>query len=306
MYNQKNKAYFRTMNLIFTGVAWFFIILVSLLPFRVLYIFSDVVRFFMQHVFGYRESVIQNNLRRCFPDKTEKEINALTSQAYKNLTDVMVEGFKAFTMSRRQLVRRHKIINPELLDQLSGTSKSIIATPCHYGNWEWGALAPALQKKDFQFVAFYSQLSNPYLDRRIRRNRSRTGTLLASTRATSRTFDELSDTASVFVMAADQSPSKPDRAIWVDFFGEKTAFLNGPEKHARQRNLPVIFADIQRVKRGFYTLELSVLEGNPQSAAPGAITQAYAHRLEGIIRHIPGNWLWSHKRWKLDRFKPQD
>ena len=129
------------MNLILTGVAWFFIILISILPFRVLYVFSDVVRFFMHHLFGYRKSIIQSNLRRCFPEKTEKEINALTSQAYKNLTDVMVEGFKAFTMSNRQLVQRHKLLNPELLDQLSETSKSFIATPCHYGNWEWGALA---------------------------------------------------------------------------------------------------------------------------------------------------------------------
>ena len=294
------------MNLILTGVAWFFIILVSLLPFRVLHIFSDVVRFFIQRVFGYRKTVIQNNLRRCFPEKSAKEIDTLTTAAYKNLTDVMVEGFKAFTISRRQLVRRHKILNPELLDQLSATSGSFIATPCHYGNWEWGALAPAVQIKKFRFVAFYTPLSNPYLDRRIRRNRSRTGTLLASTRATSRTFEELNGTTSAFIMAADQSPSNPDRAIWVDFFGQKTAFLNGPEKHARQHNLPVVFADIRRVKRGFYTLQLSLLEGNPQSAAPKAITQAYAHRLEEIIRHDPGNWLWSHKRWKLDKFKPEE
>jgi KDO2-lipid IV(A) lauroyltransferase len=293
------------MNLILAGVAWFFIILVSLLPFRILYLFSDAVRFFMHHVFGYRKPVIQNNLRRCFPEKSAKEIDTLTTAAYKNLTDVMVEGFKAFTMSRRQLVRRHKILNPDLLDQLAVATKSFIATPCHYGNWEWGALAPALQKKEFQFVAFYTALSNQYLDRLIRRNRARTGTFLASTRTTSRTFEELSSTPAVFIMAADQSPSKPDRAIWVDFFGQKTAFLNGPEKHAKQRNLPVVFADIQRVKRGTYTLELSLLEGNPQNSAPGAITQAYAHRLEQIIRHDPGNWLWSHKRWKLDRFKPK-
>lgn len=294
------------MNLILTGVAWFFIILVSLLPFRVLYLFSDVVRFFVQHVFGYRKTVIQNNLRRCFPEKSAKEIDTLTTAAYKNLTDVMVEGFKAFTMSRRQLVRRHKILNPELLDQLSETSRSFIATPCHYGNWEWGALAPALQINNYRFVAFYTPLSNPYLDRRIRRNRSRTGTLLTSTHATSHTFDALSDTASVFIMAADQSPSNLERAIWVDFFGQKTAFINGSEKHAKQRNLPVIFADIQRVKRGFYTLELLLLEGGPKNVAPGTITQAYAHRLEEIIRHNPGNWLWSHKRWKLDKFKPEE
>lgn len=237
---------------------------------------------------------------RCFPEKSEKEINQLVGKAYKNLTDVMVEGFKAFTMSDAQLVRRHKILNPEMLEDYKNSGKSFIATPCHYGNWEWGALAPALQLS-YQMVAFYAPLSNPYLDKRVRKNRSRSGTLLASIRETTKTFNALANTEAVFVMVADQSPSKPDRAIWVEFLGQQTAFLNGPEKHAILRDIPVFFVDIQRVKRGFYTLELSFISENPTQTQPGEITAAYAKCLEKVIYTQPENWLWSHKRWKLNK-----
>jgi len=185
------------------------------------------------------------------------------------------------------------------LEPYKNSNKSLIATPCHYGNWEWGALSPALQF-DYKIAAFYTPLSNPYMDKRIRKNRSRTGTILASTRQTSRSFEDLSDSRTIFIMAADQSPSKPNHAIWVDFLGQRTAFLHGIEKHAMQRDLPVVFVDIQRVKRGFYTLELSFITQDPTQTEPGEITTIYARKLEEVILKNPGNWLWSHRRWKLN------
>jgi len=241
-----------------------------------------------------------SNLKRCFPDTGDDEIKRLTSAAYKNLMDVLVEGFKAFTMSDEQIRLRHKVLNPEIFAPYKNSNKNIIAAPCHYGNWEWGALSPALQL-NYQIAAFYTPLSNPYMDKRIRKNRSRTGTILASTRQTTRSFEELTDSRTIFIMAADQSPSKPNHAIWVDFLGQRTAFLHGIEKHARQRDLPVVFVDIQRVKRGFYTLELSFITQNPTHTKPGEITTIYARKLEEVILKNPGNWLWSHKRWKHNK-----
>jgi len=288
------------MNLVLTGIAIFFIFLIGILPFKVLYFFSDIARFFLHRVFGYRTRVIRSNLERCFPEKSKEEIDKLIAKSYKNLTDIMVEGFKAFTMTRKQLAERHKIINSEILDQFKDSSKNIIATPCHYGNWEWGSMAPGLQL-DYQIVGFYTPFSNPYIDKFMRNNRSRTGAKLISTRKTSATFDELTNSRTVFIMAADQSPSKPEKAIWVNFLGQKTAFLDGPERHARLRDIPVIFTDIQRVKRGYYTLELSYISLNPKETEKGEITTNYASRLEKIIRNKPEDWLWSHKRWKLNK-----
>jgi KDO2-lipid IV(A) lauroyltransferase len=288
------------MHIILTGITIFFIFLFGILPFWLLYIFSDFARFVLQRIMGYRKEVMKGNLERCFPDKNEKEINELLTKAYKNLTDVLVEGLKAFTMTKRQLVSRHKIINPEILDPYKSSGKSFIATPCHYGNWEWGSMAPSLQL-DYKIVGFYTKFSNPYIEKFIKGNRSRTGALLAPTNSTTKTFDELNNVEAVYIMAADQSPSKPEKAIWVDFFGQDTAFLDGPERHARSRDIPVIFTDIQRVKRGHYELELSFISENPKETLAGEITTGYAKRLERIIQQKPENWLWSHRRWKLKR-----
>jgi len=63
-------------------------------------------------------------------------------------------------------------------------------------------------------------------------------------------------------------------------------------------NLPVFYIDIQRVKRGFYEVKLSLLSDEPRELSEGEITRKYAQKLEEIIIKKPQDWLWSHRRWK--------
>jgi KDO2-lipid IV(A) lauroyltransferase len=60
----------------------------------------------------------------------------------------------------------------------------------------------------------------------------------------------------------------------------------------------VIFAEIERIKRGYYELKLMMLTENPVETAQGEITRQYATVMEDYIRRHPDNWLWSHRRWK--------
>lgn len=280
-----------------TGVTIFFIYLLWLIPFRALYVLADFVAFVLLHI-GYRKAVVINNLSLCFPEMKEEETKRITKLFYKNLGDVLVEGIKSFTMSSKQIKDRHKMINHEVCDRFFSEGKSIIASPCHYGNWEWGSMSGGLFLQR-PVIAFYTPLSNILMDKYLKKSRIRYGTTLTSIRKTSKSFEINTPKISAFVMAADQSPSNVKNAVWVNFLGRNTAFLHGPEKHARANNIPVFFVDIQRVKRGYYTLELSLISEFHDKLAEGEITKIYANRLEEVIIKKPEDWLWSHKRWKL-------
>ena len=104
-------------------------------------------------------------------------------------------------------------------------------------------------------------------------------------------------------MISDQSPSNLKKARWVKFLNQDTACLHGAEVYAKKYNVPLIFGDVQRIKRGYYTVTLSVFEDNPQNTAEGEITESYMKKLEEIIKAKPENWLWSHKRWKHKKTK---
>jgi KDO2-lipid IV(A) lauroyltransferase len=99
-------------------------------------------------------------------------------------------------------------------------------------------------------------------------------------------------------MMSDQSPSSRKKAQWVQFLGRETACLHGSDFYARKLDCPVLYMDIQRVKRGFYEITFSALETHAAQTPEGAITQAYMAKLESVIRAKPEDWLWSHRRWK--------
>lgn len=289
------------MNFILAALLIFFIFLIGIIPFFLIYPFADLMYFLLFYVFKYRKSVIYNNLAASFPDMDKQQLDELFRLSYKNLTDILVEGIKGFTMTRSQIKKRHKILNPEILEPFYKQGKSVIALPTHYGNWEWGALSPGLFIKDFNIVGFYKKFSNAYVDRFMRKNRSRTGTSLVSIFETAKTFENLKDTPTAYIMAADQSPSNARKSYWVDFLGRDTAFLHGPEYYAKKYDIPLVFVDIQRVKRGHYELTLSILADNPTELEDAEITRRYARMLESQIHKKAENWLWSHKRWKLTR-----
>ena len=62
-----------------------FIWFLSVLPLRVLHIFSDFLFVILYHIIGYRKKVVRNNLRLSFPDKSSQErleIECMQSENY--------------------------------------------------------------------------------------------------------------------------------------------------------------------------------------------------------------------------------
>jgi len=57
----------------FTRLGIFFLYLVSLLPFWLLYIISDILFVALYYIARYRRRVVQENLQNSFPEKTNKE-----------------------------------------------------------------------------------------------------------------------------------------------------------------------------------------------------------------------------------------
>lgn len=289
------------MNLLVATIVGFFIFLIGLLPFRILYVLSDIMHFFLYHVVGYRREVVKENFRRSFPDLSPQELKKFVHLSYKNLTDLIIEGIKGFTLSKGQVFRRYKILNPEILDPFQAQGKSVILVSGHFGNWEWGGLSAPLYFHYKNFITFYKPLSNQYIDRYIHKNRTRTGSVLIPIAATASTFKKQVKSPALFVLVADQSPSNARKSIWIPFLGQDTAFLRGPEKYAKEYDLPVVFVNTQRIKRGFYELTLSILIEKPSNLPPGEATAIYAKKLEEVIYKKPEDWLWSHKRWKLNK-----
>ncbi|MCB9046259.1 MAG: lysophospholipid acyltransferase family protein [Chitinophagales bacterium] len=278
-----------------------FFYLISLLPFRVLYILSDFLYFILFHVLGYRKQVVYTNLRNSFPGKTEQEIDQLGRKYYKYLCDLTLETFKTLTISPKAMLKHCGISKEslELFNKLAEKNQSVILVLGHLGNWEWAGNTVSLTCKHHLYV-IYHPLSNKHFDGLMYRMRSRFGSGLIPMKDTFRRMlgnrSEL--TATAFI--ADQTPS-PEGAYWMTFLNQDTPIFKGTEVIAKKINYPVVYGGIRKLRRGHYEIFVEMLVENPKDTAEGEITEIHTRRLEKDIIENPELWIWSHRRWKHKR-----
>lgn len=272
----------------------------ALLPMRALYVLSDILYVLIYKIAGYRVKVVRRNITASFPDKSKEESRRLERRFYHHFADYIVETIKLAHISQEEIQRRAFMSNPELVDQLMEKGHScVMFVMGHYGNWEWFTGCNS-QFKDASVYQIYRPLNNKAFDRLFIKMRTQFGAFGIKKNDTIRDIIKLKQdkTRSVVVFLADQTPSKANLHYWTEFLHQDTAILTGPERIARKLNIPVIFADCQMIRRGYYTVGLTLLSENPKETAENQITEQYARIMEKAILRDPAYWLWTHKRWK--------
>lgn len=205
-------------------------------------------------------------------------------------------------MNEKSLRKRYVVKNSEIAKKHFDEGKSVLCLTSHYGNWEYGILATDTPIKH-QAIALYLPLSNKFSEEYGLKRRKRFGMKMVAVQETKSIFTPPPPSPVAVIMAADQSPSNLERAIWTNFLGIETACLHGPEAYAKKTNMPVLYLKISKPKRGYYALEFEELIKNPHICKPGEITKIYFERLERDILEKPEYWLWSHRRWKHKKTK---
>lgn len=284
-------------------VVYGFLWLLSLLPFRVLYFFSDILYLFVFYVFKYRHDIVRNNLLIAFPDKTAAERKVIAKQFYHNMLDAFIESVKFITISKKQILKR-STCDFELINNFSAQGKNVHIMAGHQFNWEFGNVLAAITLKA-PFVGIYMPIASKSLDRIFYNFRKKYGTILISApdykkNANHPAFSKLY----TFGLAADQNPGHPGNAYWMNFFNKPTPFVTGPAKGAVKNNTAVVIVGFKKIKRGYYHFYTKVITENGAGHTPEQLTISYKNELEKIIKTDPANYLWSHRRWKYE-WKPE-
>ena len=221
---------------LFIATAW----CISLLPSKLLYVFSDLLYLITYYIFGYRKKVVINNLQNAFPEKSANEIKCTAKKFYKNFCDIIVETIMTLTIPEKELRARVRYINSETLDELHHQYKNVIAVQGHYCNWEWTVMMgpelkeqPAVQvnaqaeatanpnRHAVKHYAIYQPLSNKFFDQLIYRLRAKFGTELIHVNSTYKTMLKNKGKPGFYQLGADQTPPK-DSEYWTSFLNQDT------------------------------------------------------------------------------------
>jgi KDO2-lipid IV(A) lauroyltransferase len=282
---------------IFYGITW----IMTLLPFGIIYLFSDLLYPVMYYFPGYRRKVVETNLKNSFPEKSENERTAIARKYYRHLCDLIFETLKLVHMDNEQHRKRMQLTNPELLDRYYDEGRDVAVVLGHYGNWEWLNILPVCTK--LRNVPIYKPLQNKYFDRFMLNIRSMND---CDPTAMSNIIREIIKNRKIkrnalYGFMTDQTPPKGEIRYWTNFLNQDTPVYLGAEKIAAKYDMAVVFLNIRKVKRGYYTFTAETLFEHAAGIPEDIITEAHVKRLEEIIREKPEFWLWSHRRWKHKR-----
>lgn len=277
-------------------IIYFFLYLFSLLPFKVLYLFSDFASFCLYHVIGYRKEIVFKNLKIAFPKKSEDELKKIRREFYTNFTDNFIETIKLLSMSGKTLDKRMQI-DIAACNQLAEEGLNIQFNSGHQMNWEYASVSISKHLK-IPWLAVYKEINTRSIERLFLKIRSKFGAVMVSLSSYKFRMPTLMKEQYALGLIADQNPVNPKKAYWLNFFTKPAPFLTGPDKGARRNKTAVVFVNIVKIKRGYFKLELSILTKNAQELKDGEIMQSYRTFLEEGIKNSPANYLWSHRRWK--------
>lgn len=276
--------------------------LFSLLPFRVLYVLSDILSFVAYHIVGYRRRVVHENLTSSFPEKSEKEIRRIERGFYRFLGDYFVETLKLFSISEKEMKKRMRFEGMELIDEAVAEGRSVTVYLGHLGNWEWVSSLPQSVAPGTTCAQIYHPLENKSFDEMMGRIRTRFGAVnIPMAEAMKRLIGwKKEGVPSVTGFIADQAPGM-NIHLFLDFLNHETGVYTGPERIAKFMDSRVLYAHISRPRRGFYVMRAVKITDTPKKEDIFEISRRYFALLEQNIREYPSLWLWSHRRWKRTR-----
>ncbi|MDH6306633.1 KDO2-lipid IV(A) lauroyltransferase [Parabacteroides sp. PF5-5] len=275
----------------------------AILPMRLLYVLSDVLYILVYKVVGYRLRVVRRSMKASFPEKTDSELRRMEREFYHHFCDYIVETIKLAHISEEEVLKRAHLKNPEVIDRLSeGEHSCVILYMGHYGNWEWFTSVNVLFKHTQQYQ-IYRPLKSEAFDRLFIYLRTRFGARGIKKNNTGREIVRLEKNKekSAVLFMSDQTPSKVNIHYWTSFLNQDTPFFTGAERIARKLDLPVVFVDIRKLKRGYYEVEMIPMVESAKDTPEFWLTEQYARMMEECIMRNPAYWLWTHKRWKYKR-----
>ncbi len=284
------------MFYLFYGFVW----LITWLPLRVLYFLSDICYLIIYYVAGYRKKVVRTNLEKSFPQKSTAELRKIERKFYRFFCDVFVETAYQMHISKAEMLKRMNFCNVDVLLEQYAKGKSCLLMTAHYGNWEWASALSLSLPSDKPLYGIYKRLNDKNFDNFICELRTKSTGKNIEKNDLLRKMVRLKNNAelAMFGMISDQSPDWKSLNYWTTFLNQDTPVVTGTEVLARKFDYPVYYAEITRVKRGYYKCEFIPVSMEPSQTSEFEITEKYIQLLQKTIELKPELWLWSHRRWK--------
>ena len=263
--------------------------LVSKLPYRALYVISDIANLVLYHIVRYRRDIVRRNITSAFPEKSLEECISIERGFYKWFCDYFVETVKLMSVSRQELLSRIEFRGIDKIEEC----------------FDRGQTTGLVIKKHPEAVIglIYHPLRSQLFDRLFINMRQSMGGVCVPKKDILRYLVSFrsQNLMNLFGYIADQAPRYRNIHLWLPFLNHDTPVFTGAERIMRKMNNAVFYIDVERPERGKYIYTFKLMTDKPGEMPEFEITKKFFVMLEQTIRREPRFYLWSHNRWKRTR-----
>jgi len=249
-----------------------------------------------------RRRIARRNIERAMPgERTRREINRLVREVFLHIGLTAVETlWMRRHGTKDRIAARFPMDGIEAVRKAREGGRGVILFTMHQGNWELYGATVAAQMDGVNALA--RPVNNPLVRRYTTELRESLGMKVLSTREGVRPMLRALRRGEAVAVLIDQHVNRA--YVPVTFFGRPAATTAVVASLALRLDAPVFVGYGMRDGYGFrhhgrLQGPLELVRTGDRDADIAANTQRFNDTLEEIIRRTPGQWLWTHRRWKL-------
>ena len=241
-----------------------------------------------------RRHVAEVNIGLCFPQLDADQAEELVKAHLRSVGKGMVETALCWWGRESQLRKKRILLGGEYLQRGLERGKGVILLSAHLTTLELGGRLLAL---DTPFHVLYRQHKNPLFELVMQRARKRRFQKAIPRNDTRALLASLKDNRPVWY-APDQNHGGP-QSIFVPFFGVAASTLTTTSRLAKLSGASVVpFFQMRLAGNQGYLLVLCPALDDFPGDNPYSDTARINSLLEDVIREMPEQYLWVHRRFK--------
>jgi KDO2-lipid IV(A) lauroyltransferase len=268
-----------------------FFILFKVLGLRMASNFSKII-FSLLGPFFRSKKTINKNILKALPNLSNSEINKISRTMWGNYGRILAEYM---FLSEFRFKDNIEIKGQQILDELKENNERVIFVSGHFNNFE--LMAMQIEKSGINLAAIYRPLNNKFLNyfmEKIRKKYICKNQIKKGSSGTRQLLSLFKKGSSIALMI-DQRVSE---GILSKFFKNEALTTTIPAQFVKKFRCKIVPIYIERIEDIDFRLTVHAPIDFSEVETIETITLKLNSLLEKMILQNPGQWIWSHSRWK--------
>lgn len=259
---------------------------------------GSLVGWSIGRTWGARRRIAADNIGRAFEGTLSRgDIDRIVTDVFRTMGQTIFEVLRFGKLKPEMLLDRIEG-GADCIREAKEKGKGAILVSGHFGNWE--ILGAWLRALGYPIDVVVKPMRNPLVDALYNRCRASMDVGVIHTQTATKGIIRALQEKRFVAILADQFAGA--EGIDVEFFGRPASTPRGPAALALKFGCPLLTGVLERRPGGRFVATVDgPIEYQPTGDTEAdirAITQELTTRLERHVRRTPGQWLWTHRRWR--------